>query len=79
MAACSCWDTFSLILSAWEHERFVADVLASNGFMAVLRLGLADELDGLSGDLAGMLNRWSRSGPIPRNRMKHSPRSAGQS
>jgi proteasome lid subunit RPN8/RPN11 len=41
------------ILSAWEHQRFVESVLASNGFVAVLRLGLADELDGLHGDLAG--------------------------
>ena len=30
-------------------------VLASNGFVAVLRLGLADELDGLRGDLAAMM------------------------
>ena len=30
-------------------------MLASNGFVAVLRLGLADELDGLRGDLAGMV------------------------
>ncbi len=43
------------ILSAWEHQRFVESVLASNGFIAVLRLGLADELDGLRGDLAGMV------------------------
>ena len=43
------------ILSAWEHQRFVESVLASNGFVAVLRLGLADELDGLRGDLAGMV------------------------
>ncbi len=43
------------ILSAWEHQRFVEQVLASNGFIAVLRLGLADELDGIRGDLAGMV------------------------
>jgi proteasome lid subunit RPN8/RPN11 len=43
------------LLSAWEHQRFVESVLASNGFVAVLRLGLADELDGLRGDLAAML------------------------
>jgi proteasome lid subunit RPN8/RPN11 len=42
------------ILSAWEHQRFVESVLASNGFIAVLRLGLADELDELRGDLAGI-------------------------
>jgi hypothetical protein len=39
------------ILSAWEKERFVANVLASNGFVAVLRLGLADELDRLKHEL----------------------------
>jgi proteasome lid subunit RPN8/RPN11 len=39
------------ILSAWEKERFVANVLASNGFVAVLRLGLADELDRLKHQL----------------------------
>jgi proteasome lid subunit RPN8/RPN11 len=43
------------LLSAWEHQRLVESVLASNGFVAVLRLGLADELDGLRGDLAAML------------------------
>jgi proteasome lid subunit RPN8/RPN11 len=42
------------IFSAWERERFVAEVLASNGFVTVLRLGLADELDRLSGDLAAV-------------------------
>ncbi len=42
------------IVSAWEHQRFIESVLASNGFAAVLRLGLADELDGLHGDLAAM-------------------------
>jgi hypothetical protein len=42
------------ILSAWEHQRFVESVLASNGFAAVLRLGLADELDRLRGDLAAI-------------------------
>jgi proteasome lid subunit RPN8/RPN11 len=39
------------ILSAWEKERFVANALASNGFVAVLRLGLADELDRLKHQL----------------------------
>src|SRR5262249_15958735 len=43
------------LLSAWEHQRFVESVLASNGFVAVLRLGLADELNGLRGDLAAMV------------------------
>jgi hypothetical protein len=43
------------LLSAWEHQRFVESVLVSNGFVAVLRLGLADELDGLRGDLAAMM------------------------
>jgi proteasome lid subunit RPN8/RPN11 len=43
------------ILSAWEHQRFVESVLASNGVVALLRLGLADELDGLRGDLVGMV------------------------
>ena len=33
-------------------ERFVENELASNGFVAVLRLGLADELDRLQRDLA---------------------------
>jgi hypothetical protein len=42
---------FASLVSAWEHERFVANVLASNSFVAVLRLGLADELDHLSADL----------------------------
>jgi hypothetical protein len=42
------------ILSAWERQRFVESVLVSNGFMAVLRLDLADELDRLSGDLAAI-------------------------
>ncbi len=42
------------ILSAWEHQRFVESVLASNGFVAVLRLGLSDELDRLNGDLAAV-------------------------
>jgi len=40
------------IFSAWDHQRFVESELASNGFMAVLRLGLSDELDRLRGDLA---------------------------
>jgi proteasome lid subunit RPN8/RPN11 len=43
------------LLFAWEHQRFVESVLASNGFVAILRLGLADELDGLRGDLAAMM------------------------
>jgi proteasome lid subunit RPN8/RPN11 len=43
------------ILSTWQHQLFVEQVLASNSFIAVLRLGLADELDGLRGDLAGMV------------------------
>jgi proteasome lid subunit RPN8/RPN11 len=43
------------LLSAWEHQRFVESVLASNGFVAILRLGLADELDGLRGDLTAMM------------------------
>jgi proteasome lid subunit RPN8/RPN11 len=43
------------LLSAWEHERFVESVLASNGLVAVLRLGLAEELDGLRSDLAAMM------------------------
>jgi len=53
------------ILSAWEHQRFVESVLASNGFMAVLRLGLADELDGLNGDLAGMVRPLEALGSKP--------------
>ncbi len=53
------------ILSAWEHQRFVESVLASNGFMAVLRLGLADELDGLNGDLAGMVRPLEALGSQP--------------
>ncbi len=43
------------IFSAWEHQRFVESVLASNGFVAVLRLGLSDELDRLNGDLAALV------------------------
>jgi proteasome lid subunit RPN8/RPN11 len=40
------------ILSAWDRERFVESVLASNGPFALLRVGLADGLDRLRGDLA---------------------------
>jgi proteasome lid subunit RPN8/RPN11 len=43
------------ILSAWEHQRFVESVLASNGFIGVLRLGLSDELDRVRGDLAAIV------------------------
>jgi len=43
------------ILSAWEHQRFVESVLASNGVVSALRLGLSDELDRLRGDLAAMV------------------------
>jgi len=43
------------ILSAWEHQRFVESVLASNGFVGVLRLGLSDELERLRGDLAAIV------------------------
>ena len=43
------------LFAAWEHQRFVERVLASNGFVAVLRLGLADELDRLRGELAAMV------------------------
>jgi len=43
------------IFSAWDHQRFVESELASNGFMAVLRLGLSDELDRLRGDLTGIV------------------------
>ena len=42
------------ILSAWEHQRFVESVLASNGFVAVFALASCDELDRVNGD-------WSRS------------------
>ena len=42
------------IFSTWEQQRFVESVLASNGFVAVLRLGLADQLDRLSGELAAV-------------------------
>ena len=45
------------ILSAWEHQRFVESVLASNGFVAILRLGLSDELERLRGDLAAIVGR----------------------
>jgi proteasome lid subunit RPN8/RPN11 len=45
------------VFSAWEHQRFVANVLASNGFVAVLRLGLSDELDRLRGDLAATVGQ----------------------
>jgi proteasome lid subunit RPN8/RPN11 len=40
--------------SAWEQQRFVESVLASNGFVAILRLGLSDELDRLNADLAAL-------------------------
>lgn len=53
------------ILSAWEHERFVQSVLSSNGFAAVLRLGLADELDRLHGDLAAMVRPLETFGAKP--------------
>jgi proteasome lid subunit RPN8/RPN11 len=43
------------LLSAWEHQRFVESVLASNGFVGVLRLGLSDELDRLRNDLAAIV------------------------
>jgi proteasome lid subunit RPN8/RPN11 len=43
------------ILTAWEHQRFVESVLASNGLVPVLRLGLSDELDRLHGDLAAIV------------------------
>jgi len=43
------------IFSAWEHQRFVESELASNGFMAILRLGLSDELDRLRGDLTAIV------------------------
>jgi proteasome lid subunit RPN8/RPN11 len=45
----------SNILSAWEHQRFVETELASNGLAAMLRFGLADELDAVNGDLAAMV------------------------
>jgi proteasome lid subunit RPN8/RPN11 len=50
------------ILSAWEHQRFVESELASNGFVAVLRLGLADELDRLRGDLAAIARPLDTAG-----------------
>jgi proteasome lid subunit RPN8/RPN11 len=40
--------------SAWDQQQFVESVLASNGFVAVLRLGLADELDRLSAELTAL-------------------------
>ena len=40
-------------------------MLASNGFVAVLRLGLADELDGLHGDLAAMVRPLEALGSKP--------------
>jgi hypothetical protein len=43
------------ILSAWEHQRFVESVLASNGFIGVLRLGLSDELERVRGDLGAIV------------------------
>ena len=42
------------ILSAWEHQRFVESVLASNGFVAVLRLGLPMSSTGF----AAIWPRW---------------------
>jgi proteasome lid subunit RPN8/RPN11 len=45
----------SNILAAWEHQRFVESELASNGVLSLLRMGLADELDNLNGDLAAMV------------------------
>ena len=55
------------IVSAWEHQRFVESVLASNGFVAVLKLGLADELDGLHNDLAAMVRPLEALGSKPEN------------
>ncbi len=43
------------IFSAWDHQRFVENELASNGVMALLRLGLSDELDRLRGDLTSIV------------------------
>jgi proteasome lid subunit RPN8/RPN11 len=45
----------SSIFSAWGNQRFVESVLASNGLISTLRLGLSEELDLLRGDLAGMV------------------------
>ena len=45
---------FANILSVWEQQRFVESVLASNGFVAVLRVGISDELDQLNGELAAV-------------------------
>jgi proteasome lid subunit RPN8/RPN11 len=49
------------ILSAWDQARFVESVLASNGVFAVLRVGLADELDRLRGDLAAIAGSMERA------------------
>jgi proteasome lid subunit RPN8/RPN11 len=45
------------ILSAWEHQRFIESELRSNGVLTVLRLGLADALEGVRGDLAAIGRR----------------------
>jgi proteasome lid subunit RPN8/RPN11 len=50
------------ILTAWERQRFVENVLVSNGFVAVLRLDLSDELDRLRGDLAAILGKLESIG-----------------
>ena len=42
------------VASAWERQRFVESVVASNAVASLLRLGLADELDRLLGDLSSL-------------------------
>ena len=42
------------VASGWERQRFVESVVASNGVASLLRLGLADELDRLLGDLSSL-------------------------
>jgi hypothetical protein len=42
------------LLSSWRERRFVESVVARNTFAAVLRMGLAEELDQLDADLAAV-------------------------
>jgi hypothetical protein len=43
------------LVSGWERQRFVERILDGNGVASLLRLGLADELDRLTRDLALLL------------------------
>lgn len=42
------------VYSSWERQRYIEAEVASNGVAALLRIGLADELDSLQRDLAAV-------------------------